>query len=104
MKKIKKPQGASEDLDLLPIMNLFSILIPFLLSMAVFQKLAIVEVNMPTQSEIQDTSAPPPEVDDQNLALTIAITDGYFEIWVRGGSLPKIFAKEMVDFFLRFKG
>jgi biopolymer transport protein ExbD len=97
-KKLKKPQGGSEDLDLLPIMNLFSILIPFLLSMAVFQKLAVVEVNMPSQSEVPPDTEMTPPPDDNSLALTVAITDGYLEIWARGGSLPKVFAKEMVDF------
>jgi biopolymer transport protein ExbD len=98
MKNIKKPKKGDDDLDLLPIMNLFSILLPFLLSMAVFQKLAIVEVNMPSQSELPPDVETPPIPDDNNLALTIAITDNYLEIWARGGSLPKIFAKEFIDF------
>ncbi len=97
-KKIKKPQGGDEDLDLLPIMNLFSILIPFLLSMAVFQKLAVVEVNMPEQSEVPPDAQMSEPPDDQTLALTVAITDSYLEIWARGGSLPKVFAKEMIDY------
>lgn len=96
-----KPKQESAELDLMPVMNLFSILIPFLLSVAVFQKLAVVEVNMPERSEM-NMDTPPPEPDDQSLSLTVAITDDFFEIWARGGSLPKVYAKEFITY--RCKG
>lgn len=96
MSKHKAPQEDAE-LDLMPVMNLFSILIPFLLSVAVFQKLAIVEVNMPERSEM-NMDQPPPEPDDQTLSLTVAITDKFFEIWARGGSMPKVYAKEFISY------
>lgn len=96
MSKHKAPQEDAE-LDLMPVMNLFSILIPFLLSVAVFQKLAIVEVNMPERSEM-NMDQPPPEPDDQSLSLTVAITDQFFEIWARGGSMPKVYAKEFISY------
>ena len=38
------------DIDVTPIMNMFIILIPFLVSMAVFTKLAILEFNVPANS------------------------------------------------------
>jgi biopolymer transport protein ExbD len=96
-----KAKAEDADLDLMPVMNLFSILIPFLLSVAVFQKLAIVEVNMPERSEM-NMDQPPPEPDDQSLSLTVAITDDAFQIWARGGSLPAVFAKEFITY--RCKG
>lgn len=92
-KKLKQ-----KDLDLLPIMNLFTILIPFLLSMAAFQKLAIVEVNLPERSDMIMTDEPPPEPDDQALNLTVAISGDYVQIVARGGMLPMIFYKEMWTF------
>jgi biopolymer transport protein ExbD len=96
MSKHKAPQEDAE-LDLMPVMNLFSILIPFLLSVAVFQKLAIVEVNMPERSEV-NMDTPPPAPDDQSLSLTVAVTDNFFEIWARGGSMPKVYAKEFISY------
>lgn len=51
-KEIKKPARPDEP-DLLPAMGLFTILIPMLLSMTSFQKLAIVEVNLPERSMMQ---------------------------------------------------
>ncbi len=93
----KRKKVKTDDLDLLPVMNLFSILIPFLLSVAVFQKMAIVEVNMPTRSEMNMDNPPPPP-DNQALSLTVAITADGLEIWARGGSLPKIYTKEMITY------
>ncbi|NLB62973.1 MAG: biopolymer transporter ExbD [Fibrobacter sp.] len=91
------------ELDLLPIMNLFSILIPFLITIASFQKLGIVEVNLPERSDMvmgEDN----PEPDEQALNLTVAITDSYLQIVARGGMLPKIFYKEMWTFRCKSDG
>lgn len=41
---------ADVDIDVTPIMNMFIILIPFLVSMAVFTKLAILEFQVPANS------------------------------------------------------
>ena len=95
MKRSIKKLKPAQDLDLMPIMNLFSILIPFLLSMAVFQKMAIVEVFMEQQQESSATPQDP--VDNQELNLTLTITDDSFQIWSRAGALPAIFTKEIVE-------
>lgn len=68
----------SHDLDLLPVMNLFSILIPFLLSVAVFQKIAIMPVDMPTRSldggeVILDT--------EHQLGMSAFITSKAVKLW-----------------------
>jgi biopolymer transport protein ExbD len=94
----KKKSNKAEDLDLLPVMNLFSILIPFLISVAVFQKLAIVEVTLPKRSDMVQNQDEPPPPDDQALNLTVAITPDYLQIVARGGMLPMIFIKEMWTF------
>lgn len=99
MKRIKQ-----KDLDLLPIMNLFTILIPFLLSMASFQKLAIVEVSLPERSDMVMDDQPPPEPDDQALNLSVAISKDYLQIVARGGMLPMIFYKEMWTFRCKSDG
>jgi len=94
--KVKEP-------DMLPIMSLMTILIPVLLTMIAFQKLAIVEINMPERSDVAQETEPPPQ-DDQALNLTVALSKGYVEIWARGGSLPKVFFKEMWTFRCKSDG
>jgi len=92
-KQLRKAEKQKE-MDMLPVMSLMTVLIPVLLTMTAFQKLAIVEVNLPERSEISQESEPPPP-DDNALALTVAISKEYLEIWARGGSLPREFYKEM---------
>lgn len=49
---IRSPSESVEipDLDVTPIMNMFIILIPFLVSMAVFTQLSILEFNLPSNA------------------------------------------------------
>jgi biopolymer transport protein ExbD len=91
-----KVKRIDPELDLLPIMNLFSILIPFLLSVAVFQKMAVIDINMPLQSMAQPEDTPPPE--DDMLNLTVTITSTGMQIASKNGFFPKIYAKEMRDY------
>jgi hypothetical protein len=84
--------------DLLPAMGLFTILIPLLLTMTSFQKLAIVEVNLPERSMMNLSDEPPPEPDQQALNLSLAITSDYVVIGARGGFNPNIYFKEMWSF------
>jgi len=96
MAQLKKAQKDME-INVLPVMSLMTILIPTLISMVALGKIAIVEVNLPERSEIAMDSEPPPP-DDNALNLTVALTKDYVEIWARGGSLPKVFFKEMWTF------
>lgn len=96
-KEIKKPANPEEP-DLLPAMGLFTILIPMLLSMTAFQKLAIVEVNLPERSMMNMSDEPPPEPDQQSLNLSLAITSDYLVIGARGGFQPNVYFKEMWTF------
>ena len=70
-KKGKGRGGDAEDLDLVPIMNLVTILIPFLLMASSFVTLAAIDSTLPA---IGDPS-PPSETDEDKLSLSIAITD-----------------------------
>ncbi|MCL2100717.1 MAG: hypothetical protein FWH22_03255 [Fibromonadales bacterium] len=101
-KQLKKAPPPKE-MDMLPVMSLMTVLIPVILTMASFQKLAIVEVNLPERTEMSIESEPPPP-DDNALNLTVAITRDYLEIWARGGSLPREFYKEMWTFRCRSDG
>lgn len=70
-----KRGGQAEDLDLVPIMNLVTILIPFLLMASSFVSLAAIDSTLPAIGQ-------PPEPADPNdeppLNLSVAITDqGY---------------------------
>lgn len=90
-----KEQKQDPELDLLPIMNLFSILIPFLLSVAVFQKMAVIDINMPPTST---KTNPVLEVPTEELNLTVSITKTGLQIGSTNGFFPKIFTKELRDY------
>ncbi len=96
-RQLKKP-AKPEEPDLLPAMGLFTILIPMLLSMTAFSKLAIVEVNLPERSMMQMDNDTPPEPDQQALNLSLAITSDYLVIGARGGFQPNVYFKEMWTF------
>ncbi len=73
----RSKRGAdAEDLDLVPIMNLVTILIPFLLMASSFVSLAVIDSTLPA------IGAPEPRSDDQDetLGLSIAITDEGFTV------------------------
>ena len=74
MSKGKRNQEA-EELDLVPIMNLVTILIPFLLMASSFVTLAAIDSTLPA---IGPPSQPSDEEPEETLNLSIAITDeGY---------------------------
>ena len=99
-----KPSAKPEEPDLLPAMGLFTILIPMLLSMTSFQKLAIVEVNLPERSMMQMDDQTPPPPDEQALNLSLAITDEYLVIGARGGFQPNVYFKEFWVFRCKSDG
>lgn len=102
-KEFKKP-GKPEEPDLLPAMGLFTILIPMLLSMTSFQKLAVVEVNLPERSMMQMDDQTPPPPDEQALNLSLAITNEYLVIGARGGFQPNVYFKEFWVFRCKSDG
>ena len=68
----KARQGNMQDLDLVPIMNLVTILIPFLLIGAQFMRIAVIDTAIPSPA------AATTGVPEDGLRLTVAITaDGY---------------------------
>lgn len=104
MAKEIKPSAKVEEPDLLPAMGLFTILIPMLLSMTSFQKLAIVEVNLPERSMMQMDDQTPLPPDEQALNLSLAITDEYLVIGARGGFQPNVYFKEFWVFRCKSDG
>jgi len=81
----RPPSEAAEvpDLDVTPIMNMFIILIPFLVSMAVFTHLSIVEFSLPPNvgNASLDTSSGKPK-----LKLTIVLGSDFMSI-TRGATV-----------------
>jgi len=98
----KKKRKAMTDLNVLPLLNVFSVLIPVVMMNTSFAKIGIVDVTMPERSDmVMDANAPPPDPDDQALSLTVAVTNDYIQIVARGGMLPMLFYKEMWTFHCR---
>jgi biopolymer transport protein ExbD len=70
----------SEELSIVPVMNMFLILIPFLVSMAVFAHVAVIDVSLPPEAGLGQG----PKKND--LKLTVAMQAAGFQV-VLGDSL-----------------
>ena len=78
MRSLRSPSEVAEaiDIDVTPVMNMFIILIPFLVSMAVFTHLAIIEFSLPPNvgTGLDDSKGKP------KLKLTVVVTPEYLAI------------------------
>ncbi|MEO7424644.1 MAG: hypothetical protein ABI036_05610 [Fibrobacteria bacterium] len=97
MKKSKTKKAHAKELDLIPVMNLFSILVVSVISMAQFEKLGVLELWLP------ERGAPNPEqqktdIDEGLLNLTVVITDKGVTIGAGGGFQPTIYYQEEVEY------
>lgn len=86
-----KAEVNSEPPNLIPIMNLMTILIPFLLLSAVFVKIAVLNSSLPTSAAADSppTEEPdkPKEEDQPRLNLTVTITNQGFTVAGSGAVL-----------------
>ena len=71
LRRTQRIKAAFQDLDTLPYMNLMAILIPFLLSVTVFTRLAVLEIFLPPPSDEVEQNVPEPEKDSLILTVTI---------------------------------
>jgi biopolymer transport protein ExbD len=80
------------DIDVTPLMNMMVILIPFLISMAVFTEVASINFSLPpAMSEAGGPGNEPPPADEaEKLDISIAITDQGFTLAGTGQVLPPI--------------
>ena len=87
------------DLDVTPIMNMFIILIPFLVSMAVFTHLSILEFNLPPNAGtgLDNSSGKP------NLKITVVVADDHLAITHGENMLDSLSAKNHTYDFDAFK-
>jgi biopolymer transport protein ExbD len=78
MRGMRSPSEVAEavDVDVTPVMNMFIIMIPFLVSMAVFSHLAIIDFSLPPNVGTQlDASGGEPK-----LKLTVVVAPGYLAV------------------------
>jgi len=88
MKRVKKATSKEiemVDLDVTPVMNLFMVLIPFLVSMAVFTHIAAIEFSLPP-AQTEGTEG----ADSKELDISIVITASGFRIVGTGKKLDLV--------------
>ncbi|MDQ3000036.1 MAG: biopolymer transporter ExbD [Fibrobacterota bacterium] len=96
MRKTHK-KHKDKDLDLIPVMNLFSILVVVVISMTTFEKLGVLELWLPERGQAQ----PEPnktDIDESLLNLTVVITNKGVTIGAAGGFQPTIFYQEEIAY------
>ena len=81
------------ELNMVPIMNLFLALIPFLLSSAAFFQAAVINASVPALSEggVDDESEPKKEL--EKVSLSLQITPEGFVIAASGDQNPEVLKK-----------
>jgi biopolymer transport protein ExbD len=91
----------SEEANLLPIMNLMTILIPFLLLSATFIKLTIIDSALPASTQPSDKVSqevsPTPTPEEKKLTLTVFIREDGFTVGGIGGILDVGNEKEKTE-------
>ena len=100
-----RPNDSDEDLNILPIMNLFVLLIPFLLISAVFIHIGIIDTSLPI---INSTDSDTGQELKQGIALTVTIVNQGFIIKGKlknnpSGQVP-VEMKESLKNYLSLKG
>jgi len=96
MKKSAVKSHHARELDLLPVMSLFSILVTIVISMATFEKLGILELWLPERGPASAESNQPP--DEGLLNLTLIVTKTGLTIGAAGGFQPTVYYQEEVEY------
>jgi biopolymer transport protein ExbD len=89
-KRVAKGTGREiemSDLDVTPMMNFFMILIPFLVSMAIFTQIAVVEFSLPPSTAPGENSA---DNETKELDISIVVTLTGFQIVGTGRKLDMV--------------
>ena len=77
-----------ESVNIMPLMNIIMLLIPFLIMSMEFIKIGSIETNMPSYGSTRKTLKESPKK-DKSLNLTLSITDKGITVLTRGSMLPK---------------
>jgi len=101
-KNVRKKRGAegAAELELTPMMNLFSNLIPFLLPTASFASIKILDVKLPEVNMMQQQQQK--DKDDEGLLLTVFITDEGVTLGAKGAMLPTTYVREYHKYVYNF--
>ncbi len=83
----KHRKNRDNELNVTPVMNIFVILIPFLLLTATFARIAIIELTLPTLESREYTN--PEDLKDLTL-LMVAINPEGFEIKTSENNFPEV--------------
>lgn len=102
MKKSRKMVHADAEINLMPMMSLFSILIPYLLMCASFASIKLLEINLPETRLMVSAPQQQKDKDDEGLLLTIFVTDEGITLGARGAMLPTTFTKEVHKYVYNF--
>lgn len=94
----KKPKD--EEMNLVPMMNLMTVLIPFLLSITAFAKITVIEISLPKGGGSQTTHkvTKKPVKKKEKLNLSILLSDQGMTVAAKGGFLPTVFTREKWKF------
>ncbi len=79
----------SEDLNITPVMNMFLILVPFLLLTAVFVRIAVIEFDLPSLNKNRTSTG-----ETAAVVTILAINENGFELKTQGMKIPFIVKKQ----------
>jgi biopolymer transport protein ExbD len=103
MKRVNRSAARADvesiDIDVTPVMNFFMVIIPFLLSMAVFTQLAVIDFSLPPAITPGAATSDQP-VEKKELDISIVITPEGYRIVGTGKQLelePKVRGKYQYD-------
>lgn len=105
--KIRKRTKDADELDLTIFMALMICLIPVLLSMAEFARVATIDISLPRGrgSQTETTQTEQPQEEPNRLILTVMVSDSAVTVGARDGFvLPSIIYREFHDYRSRIDG
>ena len=88
-RRVKRKLESNTELHIVPIMNLFLVLIPFLLLAAVFVQISVLDSTLPAAAEDIPAEQIKKEEEKPRLNLTVGITDEGFYIMGAGGVIAE---------------
>ena len=90
--KRRRKEVTDVELTLIPVMSLLVVLVPMLLQTAVFEQLAVVQLNLPSSDEVSYLAQPDP--DEIKASLSLALTNEGFQLVSDEKMIKKLPLKE----------
>lgn len=85
----KKELEEMEDINIMPLMNIIMLLIPFLILSMEFVKIGVIDVTAPKLNNSATPSSTPDKKPKKLLNLTISVTRKGFRLLTRGNQIPE---------------